>query len=377
LVPCLLRDLRLLTSGLLLSGFVISATWRVVTASRRDDPWNTGDWLIDYSSGFVRRGLFGSLIGLFSWSPASATTMIVGTQLALILFVTTFVIANVMRAPASMAIVAVALSPSFLLFGVLEPEAAFRKEWLGLASLTALLIAVEPRATRRRRQIALTGSMALFALGVLSHEATVVLLAAFLWVLARSNWPRRERLRFFAAFASFSLVAALLAALFRGSEELSMELCRSLIDRGFDPVVCTGAIDWLGRTTGSTFSSGDYLFGLRLPLLLPVAIFASAPLALFNWTRMQVLAFLSISSAIVVPLGLVSLDHGRWLWLAATTCTLIALPEIRRNEVTGLNLPSAVVFVLVFSWTFGHEQPRLRQLPVFNRLLQTLSEVLG
>ena len=376
LVPYLLRDLRLLTSGLLLSGFVISATWRVVTASRSDDPWNTGDWLIDYSSGFVRRGLFGSLIGIISWSPASATTMVVGTQLALILFVTTFVIANVMRAPASMAMVAVALSPSFLLFGVMDPGGSFRKEWLGLVALTALLIAVEPTIGKRVRRLTILTCCLVFVLASFSHEANVLLLPALLLVLHRADLTRGEQLWTTFALVTSAVVAGLTAVFFAGSPEVAGAQCESLVFRGFEPTICAGAIEWLGRTQGSILYEGEYLFVSALPLLLPLAAFSCAPLALFKWTRSQALGLLIVGATIAIPLSVVSLDHGRWLRFAIAACTLLALPSIRRNEVLRLDIPGVLVLVLAFSWRFT-QVPTLEQLPALNQWIQTVSDILG
>lgn len=366
-----------MTVGILAAGFLVSSTWRISTALRRPDPWNTGDWLIDYSAGFVRRGLFGSLVGLVSWSPASSEALIVLVQVSCSLFITAFTIANVVRTPAAASVVAIALSPSFLLFGVMEPEAAFRKEWLGLVSLTALLLAVEPNLSDGRRRLSLVFSSATFVVAVFSHEANILLIPALSWVLLDADLPRRER-----NFVAFSVtitafIAGIASVVFRGSSALAEAQCKSLVNRGFEPGICDGAIAWLGRTAGNPLYNGAELYGLRLPLLLPLAIFASAPFALFRWPSAQIIAVVTIGSSIAIPLSLVSLDHGRWLWLAVTVCTLIALPKIRRGEVATLPIPGIAAFCLAFSWAFGHKQIHVAELPVLNKLIKTLSEIVG
>lgn len=366
-----------MTAGILATGFLVSSTWRISTSVRRPDPWNTGDWLIDYSTGFVRRGLFGSLIGLASSSPATSEVLIVLVQVSSSLFITAFTIANVMRSQAAASVAAIALSPSFLLFGVMEPEAAFRKEWLGLVSLTSLLIAVEPNLRSGLRRLILVVSSATFLVAVFSHEANILLLPAIFWVLSHADLPRRERnpVAFLITITAF--VAGIASVLFRGSPALAEAQCQSLVDRGFEPGICDGAIAWLGRTAGNPLYNGTELYGLRLPLLLPLAIFASAPFALFGWSSKQIIAFITIGSSIAIPLSLVSLDHGRWLWLAVTACTLIALPKIRRGEVAALDIPGTVAICLAFSWLFGHKQIHVAELPVLNQLIKTVSEIVG
>ncbi len=93
--------------------------------------WTPGDWLINYTGGFVRRGLPGELILLFSrlvHIPPVLVASVVPLVLYALLYASIWRLYR--RSSGSFWTFAALVSPATLAFPILDPVGALRKELL-------------------------------------------------------------------------------------------------------------------------------------------------------------------------------------------------------------------------------------------------------
>ena len=98
------------------------------------DPWQTGDWLINYGGGFVRRGLVGELLHGLAVDGWQLLWLVALVQVGLVLVLFTSSGILFWRTSASPAWLMLTVSPAFLMFPVLYPFGGLRKELFILAT---------------------------------------------------------------------------------------------------------------------------------------------------------------------------------------------------------------------------------------------------
>lgn len=112
--------------------------------ARADNPWSIGDWLINYSGGFVRRGLTGALILLLHRATAAPLAWVAfSLQTTVFLLFLACVYLLLQRIRWSWLIAAVLLSPATLSYTVLDSTSGFRKEILVFAALSLILCVLD------------------------------------------------------------------------------------------------------------------------------------------------------------------------------------------------------------------------------------------
>jgi hypothetical protein len=207
-----------------------------------------GDWLINYSGGFVRRGLMGTLVLAVHRATHVPFQWIVYPLQSSVYVVFVACVYRLTRGLRwTFLLTAVLLSPSTLAFTVLETYAGLRKEELLYAAL-ALWICVVVAGHLRDWQLSLLLS-ALVVVLVLSHEALVVgmpyLFAALL--IQTGDWRRSLRMSVAPALLGGAALAAVM--LHPGNTPIAQAVCSSV---GGDlsappesPDICAGSIQWL------------------------------------------------------------------------------------------------------------------------------------
>ena len=134
--------------------------------------WKTGDWLINYSDGFIRRGLSGAL------SIFVAETLSVNVKWVTFLIQASFAIAFVgltlkefYQFKSHSKSVLLLLSPAFVfMFWINDPAVAFRKE---ICIYLALIFVFRAFEKNEVKLVWYWASLALFVFAGLSHEITV------------------------------------------------------------------------------------------------------------------------------------------------------------------------------------------------------------
>lgn len=179
------RELRKRVFVTVLAVVFALITVRSVLANHLRDTWQSGDWMINYHGGFIRRGLTGEIAVLTQIPRVAVAVMQIGAYL--ILF---YLLVRIVRTlNYHSAVLFTIISPAFLLFYINGTKAALKKEVL----LSALLAYCTDRylsADLAKQRKAMFISFALITPIILTHEA----LALGLPTLLAIWWPLHKKI---------------------------------------------------------------------------------------------------------------------------------------------------------------------------------------
>ena len=325
-------------------GFVLPLPYRIATFH----PWLTGDWVIDYSAGFIRRGLFGSLLNLVNPDAVQTIGLIALAQFVLAAALFAIVAVLFWRTSRSPTWIMLVLSPAFLLFPVLDPDASARKEIIPMVALAVLAFGF---SIGRTQQAALV-SLPIYAMGVFSHEVAVFMLPAFLFLILTERTPK-DRGRYviassYGAIGALGLITSLIAP---ATSRQVDRLCTNWLDRGGPN--CDGAITFLSQTAGE---AQQFLFSELFPdywAYILTAGLAFLPLILLRFLPGQWFVTLLVVAA-AAPLFIVSWDYGRWIYVITAQLSLIALALSRTDRVQPMRVPLMAALAFILLWGMEH-----------------------
>ena len=331
----------------------LSISYRAIRSALEPfDPWQTGDWLINYSGGFVRRGLAGSVILSITpetWSPAVMVSIVQLTVLAIVYFCATVLFLRTDRSPAW---IMVLLSPATLLFPLLNPLGGLRKEVLALAVIAIVAVG----ATSRRPLVYGVPALFVFSIAVFSHEASILVLPAvfvLLWARTKGHHDTLADRLLAAAFAAVGVAGLVLSLMFRGTPEQSKAISTSWSQLGL--TWSPGALEALALPTGDAIVQlwsffPDYWGYLPYVALSVLPLYATRFLPQ-EW-RITTLIVLS-----TLPLFLIAWDYGRWIYLAVMQLSFIAL-VLHGQLKPAMRVPIVGVAAFALLWGMGfHGDP--------------------
>lgn len=332
------------------------------------------DWLINYSGGFVRRGLPGAFILLISHlfhvpPPWIAAVIPVAIYVAFLCGVYR------LAAPLHRDVLwyAMLFSPATLTFMITNPLSVCRKDVLVMAALTAVILL----ALRGISGVRLSLVIALFfAIMVLSHDALYCCFPYFFAAAALERNSLKDAVRVTAI--PFALAAVLIdvATHYPGNDSVAMAVCKSVggrwisIDDTND--LCSGAIKHLGWSFQK--ARLQELQNLHYwPLYAVLAVLSFAPfiaMLIVLWKRdglrfqVKVISWTATLSAILsLPLFYLTTDWGRWIHMQVICLLLVILmaerlaparpPGIVQTEPARSRQPvlAFVVFIYCIAWT--------------------------
>ena len=310
-------------------------------------PFIIGEWLINYSGGFVRRGLIGSVVLIVAHATGAALQWVVFP-----IQVTTFLLfvgcvywlTNGTRWSLWMA--AVLLSPATLAFTVMDSYAGFRKEFLLFAALALVICIV---ISGRLRDWQLSVLLSVMAVGlVLSHEALVVGFPYFFAAVAIHKGGAGKAIKVFYAPILLGGIALVAVMLHPGNRAVAQAICTSVggtlapFDASTD--ICSGSIEWLQFTLTQARANfvpaiRDYhlvrLFSLlAIPTFTPMVVL----FVLFyrrDRLRREVTMVTACGVLSLVGTGFLfysALDWGRWVHIQAICLMLMVLMVDHRAE---------------------------------------------
>lgn len=296
--------------------------------------WQQADWLINYAAGPIRRGVSGHLIlGLSDALGVHPLTLLGGLQGALV---------GVLLGGVGYAFYAIglpdralvlAISPAFLPFWAYDYLGAMRKDMLALAAFLPLLM------TGRGADLRAVTSLLVLSVAVLFHEANGFI-APFLAVALWGALPRRQIAYGAAALGIGALGFAI--ALVLPSLSDPAPICAELLERGFSESFCGGSIRWLEFDLARVLKENSArirVFGVPYSIALSYAL-ALMPVAVALWFAPRWTLGAAIASALLfVPLYVVALDWGRWVFLHIACLTLIVLTLARHGQTPWLYAP--------------------------------------
>jgi len=306
-------------------------------------PWIIGDWLINYSGGFVRRGLCGELmIWLSDVFNIKVHFIVMLSQITIYLamFVVFFLI--IFRKKMTIWFLLLLLSPATLLFSIYDNGAIGRKE-IFLFLLFGLYILCLNKKKLKSYSFIFTFSFALMII-TLFHEGIFFFTPYFIGVTYLKSRIDNEPLPLFKTIIVIlgSFLAIIPLYLF-GKEINGSEICISHVEKGLPPSICNGALFFPGdfgikdllnyATTFNYFPS--YFIALILgviPFVLLIKFYKHPAINVKRFLLIFLLLFL-----FSVPLFVVALDWGRWLNIHFTMLMFTSTIFLKDNAINSSN----------------------------------------
>lgn len=333
--------------------------------------FKTGDWLINYSSGLIRRGLIGELsmlIGAFTGVGLKWTIFFI-QALAFTSFV--YLVLNKFSkfkdAPATVLLL---LSPAFaFMFWVNSNASVFRKE---LLVYLVVIIFLEAFSRLRVSYSLYWSALALFIVSGLSHE-----IAIFVWpflFFSIWDWAVKHKIsttQMLLLNVPLGLVVVLIlyvSLAYKGSLGSANTICESLQGYGFSEGICGGAIAWLQFDANDGFQQVlNYGVAFWMNYLI-LGLISFAPLFFLKLDR-SIWWLITGSVALMLPLFLFAVDYGRFLSILFTSTVLVLIwtrAEIVKN-LGGFSIWVGCLYC--FTWALPHCCAKQPDLGFFMRLI--------
>lgn len=338
--------------------------------------WKTGDWLINYSDGFIRRGLSGAL-SIFVAETLSVNVKWV-TFLIQAIFAMAFVgltLKEFYQFKNHSKSVFLLLSPAFaFMFWINDPAVAFRKE---ICIYLALIFVFKAFQKNEVKLLWYWASLALFVFAGLSHEITVFFIPFFCFAIFNHYETSRSNVKlivkYVAPFPILGMGILLVSFFYKGSQQSMDVICASLQSYDLNAEICDGAISWLKYDTKFGFERVLEL-GWRVWLnYLLLAALAMLPILLLKADKY--FGYLVIAGSLcMLPLFSVAVDYGRFISMVYTATVLTCIwtrPWLVQNAWT---VHGAIGFLYVFFWALPN---CCKNTPGKGLLGDALSSVIG
>ncbi len=314
--------------------------------------WKTGDWLINYAGGFVRRGFSGA-VALFIADAFSVDVkwVVFSIQASLFIAFVFLVLKEFYQFKEAKNAIFWLLSPAFIfMFWINRPSAAFRKEILIYLSLVLFLKAFSGRKVHLYYY--LLGLITYICIG-LSHESVIFLLPYFVFPIV--HYCSQEKIEwkslgiFTAPLFILTMLIMFIAIKFKGSEQSINIICESLRSYKLRETICEGAISWL---------KFDIQYGYQSVVNLGYKVWVNyAFLSVLSFVPLLFLRpdrqfFIMFGCAIlcISPLFIVAIDYGRWISMICTS-TILSIIWLKPKMITGgLQANHYICFIYCFFW---------------------------
>ena len=322
--------------------------------ARRDSGWAIGEWLTNYSAGFVRRGLVGEVVLLLGRASGLKLAWIVlAIQVAVYLIFLWCVYRLTKELRWGWMVAASLLSPATLGFIVLDPPNGFKKEILLFAALAALICVLLYARLPDWQMSAMLSVIGVVL--VLSHEPLLFYLPYFFAAIAIHTGSLRRAMRVVAWPAVFCGIAGVEVMVHPGDRAMAETICTSvggtLGPFGVpDDGVCGGAIAWLQETLAQAHANvmvaarvhhSFSLYGLLAVLALSPAVAALVMLYRTDAVRREV-KIIAVCSLMAAAASLVLFysgrDWGRWINIHAV-CLMLLVLMVSRGGLTAARPP--------------------------------------
>lgn len=313
------------------------------------------EWLIDYSGGFVRRGLTGSLVRIISETTGARANRvaILWSGMCYLALAIWFLRHSTRTFPVILILSCVVIGfPAY-------QDCILRKDCLGLLLLLGCLKADD---SRMARPLAFAVINLLAATAILCHEAFLFYSLPALVVFTRrdglgcsASQFLRRCLALLPAGACFAI-----ASIFHGTPAVAKAVNDSWLPlwRTIDPTntgveMPSAAIEALGWTSGQGLSIAGHMLasGFYQPAAWAMVFLVSFALMVLFTDRdtapsleikTRVTAILLAQLAFISPLFLLGFDYGRWLFLWVASSMM--LHTLDRRAPRWLESAVAVIF---------------------------------
>ena len=320
--------------------------------------WTIGEWLINYQGGFVRRGLFGSIIyklsQIFNLSP------IVIIHISTLLFFVSFL--YLLKDSKKYFSTVFLFSPIVSLAPLLG-NYLVRKDVSGIVAYAICTNLI----TKNNKFPNFLLVNLISCLSILNHESYVFYSVPSLLLLhfASSQNTLESKNNFSKIFKAIifilpTVIVALIVFYFKGNNEIALKINESWLDLSyiikdfqfFNPFFPSGAIGSLSWTLNkgislplSTLNSFDGGGLIWIPAIWMLLIFICAQIFIGDKDKLNIkfkLSALLLQLTFISPLFILGWDFGRWifLWISSSiflTIALIRIKSINNNDLSNLD----------------------------------------
>lgn len=301
--------------------------------------WTTGDWLISYRAGFIRRGLTGSITyGLTDLTGIPALYVAAATQILIFAALIAAVFFMLRHIKMTVPVAILAFSPVFLLMPFFFVKLAMTKEMIGF-----LAVALVGLTAFTRHRWPLWVGLVVFAAAGFAHEINAFLapdLLALLFIMALAGVLPRRHAVLAACVVGVSAGAAILSAMLFSGQGMGDAVCKVMLSYGGIADFCehNGPTVWLDRDMayGIHFTWVENVLKGVWPWFILGFVLSMAPFALFKVTgddsgRQTRFALLAAVIGIVAysPLFVLASDWGRWIQMHVFCLTIMTFVSLR------------------------------------------------
>lgn len=316
----------------------------------------TSDWLINYQGGMVRRGLIGQLIFSLTSEYSNMLLLLFCIQIIVALVTLWLVLKLFFSSEKTTSWLLFLLSPAFFIsYFLYETHSAIRKENLVFLAMALLANGLSGRGIK---SIYLFAAVATYSIAVLSHEIACFCLPFFLyplWITYRNRANHSSLLLKIAiSFCAASILGLIFSIIFKGDSLVAEKICTSLVQRGFDKILCEYSIPFLAS---NTFDAHQYLLTQvsqkpYIPLYSICLLLSAIPFLLSSWIKLRTTQLLVGSGALaLLPLFLTAIDWGRWVHVYVVLITICLFWYATQEPIKVKKISLWLVFGFISLWT--------------------------
>jgi hypothetical protein len=322
-------------------------------ALKAGNNWATGEWLINYGGGFIRRGFFGELLLRITPEGNSVIYFLLLMQFGLVVCVWLYLLQFAKRSQFSSTSLLLVLSPAGISFVSWDRYLFVRKEILGIVLVIFIFKLLN---LDLKREIKVVLGILLFVGAVLSSEVNFFFLPSIVYLIITSTkLDKLEKAIWMLSLFLASCILAILIVFYAGDEETPSSVCARLMEHGLQSEMnCHGAVAMLSVTLKEAVN--QVLANLPESLIYGPILAVGLYPVYKCWPeqiRKTWIAFIILG---VSPLFFIAWDYGRWIFIIVIQLSLIVIFYHKREgdktnsrEVTGLFLVSYTTL-----WGFAH-----------------------
>ena len=303
----------------------------------------TADWLINYKYGYVNRGLIGTLIiPMFDNGIALLNFL---SFFLIFVYVSIFYFINKSFKTSSEKLIILILifSPAGFLFPIYDSQASFRKEIIGILGLFILTSAIKTKNFNKYVRF----SSLILAIGIFSHSVNLFFIPTIFLILYK--FQKTRKIFDYLLYLIPSLIFLSLNFYFRPSEQKLFEIKKSMCDEiynlGLEKLCGFGSFDFVTWDLNAHYVvTQNYVINVNREnyyIYILFFIFSLLPF-LFEKKIMRLFPVFFIIGIAFVPLFLIAIDWGRWIYIISMCFLSIYL--LGEKQVYGSSLKYLLFF---------------------------------
>jgi hypothetical protein len=328
----------------------------------KDHGYITGDWLINYTNGLVRRGLFGEIAMQFHrWFGTSPVDAVLASKyIAHGVLCGSILLLAIVKGIGWIEVLLL-ISPWALMFDLNDPGGSGRKEILLFASFAFFaFLQVFSKAPSKSifKRWDFYYLIIVMTVMAFAHEGLIFFFPFFyLPLYLKRGFNKSDFLTVFIPYLISLLVLAVLYAFFKGNKETADAICASLNPWSVNGSLGCDAIHLLaGKHPKAHIGFIKSFTPLLLLTMIPIYCYGRWVAGL---TKYHLLLAMMFTLVLTVPLYGIAIDWGRWIHISGmlffiTFFSLKGSSTPRRYSLVTVMLIVCLAVPYTFYWRIPH-----------------------